>query len=111
MQDVSSQQKNHIPAHETPTECDKNIKQIIISESKTETINVNSNPNPNNKVINGDNVAENSNLELMQQKEHTLESDVVIIESRIGAPDQETDTNYVEDSIDIDDNVNDDNNA
>lgn len=114
VQDVSSQQKNDIPAHEIPIESDKNIKQII-GESKTETINVNSNPNPNantnNKVINSDNnVAENANLESMQQKEQQLESDV-IIKSLIGAPDQEKDTNYVEDSIDIDDNVNDDNNA
>lgn len=93
-----------------PTENDKEFKQVI-SESKTETINVNSNPNANtnNKVINSDNVAENPNLELIQQKEQMLKSDVIIIESQIDAPDQQTDTNYVEDCIEIDENVNDNN--
>lgn len=111
MQDVSTQQKNNVPMHEIPTESDKNNKQVI-SESKTETINVNSNVNPNantnNKVINSDNVAENLNLELMQQKEQMRESNV-IIESQIGATDEPKDTNYVEDSIELDEHFNDDN--
>lgn len=109
-QDVSTQQKTQIPTHEIPTENDKNIKQVI-SESKTETINVNSNPNgnTNHNVMNSDNVAENPNLELMQQKEQVQKSEVIIIESQTGAPDEQKDTNYVEDSIEIDENVNDDN--
>lgn len=106
VQDVSTQQKNDIPMHEVPTECDKNIKQVI-SESKTETINVDSkiysNSNPN---LNGDNAAEDLNLELMQQKEQQPESEVVT-ESQIVAPDQQEDTDYAEDCIEIgsDDNA------
>lgn len=106
---VSISQKNDVPTHEIPpTESDKNHKQVI-SESKIETINVNlnkdshPNPNPNNKVINSDNVAENLNLEFWQQKDQVPESDV-IVQSKIGAADQQEDTNYVEDSIEIDEN-------